>query len=239
MNYDNSHLLFLGYDILLLNNPKNILRMKNIISLLVCGLIFSTALMAQELKDLEYVSPFHEELAAVKKGGMWAFINTDGKLIIDYRDDLVLASESQIACCTTDKSMSYPIFENGRALIKKIQEGITFYGYINSKGETVIEPDFINATHFHNNRAIIIKVSKENLGRNELLGKNVVSYSYNEEVINSDGEAVAFLRGPINLVYDKEKMQTPPKIQSHFLGPNLVSTKSEDGTWKIQTINRK
>lgn len=213
--------------------------MKNIISLLVCALIFSTALMAQELKDLEYVSPFHEGLAAVKKGGMWAFIDMDGKVIIDYRDDLVLGNESQMACCATDKSMAYPFFENDRSLIKEMKDGIAYYGYINSKGETVIKPDFINVTHFHSNRAIVLKVFKETLGRNELLGKNVVSYSYNEEVINSDGETVAFLRGPFNLIYDKKNLKTPPKIQSRFLGPNLVSTKSEDNTWKIQTINRK
>ena len=213
--------------------------MKNIISLLVCGLIFSTAVMAQELKDLEYVSPFHEEMAAVKKGGMWAFIDMDGKIVIDYRDDLVLANESLMACSAIDASMDYPFFQNDRVLIREMKEGIAYYGYINSKGETVIEPNFINATHFHNNRAIVLKVFKETIGRNEILGKNVVSYSYNEEIINSDGKTVTFLRGPINLIYDKKKLKTPPKIQSRFLAPNLVSTKSENNTWKIQMINRK
>ena len=76
-------------------------------------------------------------------------------------------------------------------------------------------------------------------GKNEILGKNVISYSYNEEVIDSDGETVGYLRGPFNLIYDKKKLKTPPKIQSRFLGPNLFSTKAEDNTWKIQTINRK
>lgn len=195
--------------------------------------------MAQELKDLEYVSPFHDEMAAVKKGGMWAFINMDGKVVIDYRDDLVLANESLMACSTTDASMDYPFFQNGRALIRKMKEGVAYYGYINSKGETVIEADFINATHFHNNRAIVLKVFKESIGRNEILGKNVVSYSYNEEVINPEGDTVTYLRGPINLVYDKRKLKTPPEIQSRFLGPNLISIKSENDTWKVQTINRK
>lgn len=212
--------------------------MRNIVSLLACALILSTVGTAQELENLEFVSPFHAELAAVKKGGMWAFISIDGKLVIDYRDDLVLANEGGMECCDTDASLDYPFFENDRALVKEMKEGITYYGYINSKGETVIKTNFIRATNFHNNRAIVLKVYKETKGRNELLGKNVVSYSYNEEVINSDGETVAFLRGPFNLILDEKNLKTPPKIQSRFLGPNLVSTKSENNTWNIQAINR-
>jgi len=213
--------------------------MKNIISLLACALIFSTVTMAQELKNLDFISPFHAEVAAVKKGGMWAFINMDGTLVIDYRDDLVMTNESGIACCEPDIARDYPFFESNRALIKEIKQGIAYYGYINSTGETVIEPEFINATNFHSNRAIVLKVFKETIGRNELLGKNVVSYSYNEEIINSDGETVAFLRGPFNLILDEKNLKTPPKIQSRFLGPNLISTKSENNTWEIQTINQK
>lgn len=212
--------------------------MKNIITLLVCCLILSTVSMAQELKNIEYFSPFHEGLAAVKKGEQWAFIDINGRVIIDYRDNIVVATGDQMTCCSMDKSTGYPFFENDRSIIKEVKDGIFLYGYMNSKGETVIKPNFINATHFHKNRAIVLKVSKEILGRNEILGKNVVSYSYNEIVINRDGETIAYLLGPINLPYAKEKLKVPPKIQSRFLGPNLVSIKSENNTWKIKNINK-
>ena len=195
--------------------------------------------MAQDLKGLAYVSPFHESLAAVKKGEMWAFIDMDGTVVINFRNDLVAANANEIDNSSTDESPDYPFFKNDRTLIKETRDGITYYGYINSKGKMVIKPSFINATQFYNNRAIVLKVYKETVGRNEILGKNVISYSYNEEVIDSDGETVGYLRGPFNLIYDKKKLKTPPKIQSRFLGPNLFSTKAEDNTWKIQTINRK
>ena len=204
----------------------------------MCGFILSTASIAQVLEKLEYVSPFHEGLAAVKKDGQWAFIDVEGRVIIDYRDNIVVATENQMACCSMDKSTGYPFFENDRSIIKEVKDGIVLYGYMNSKGETVIKPNFINATHFHKDRAIVLKVSKEILGRNEILGKDVVSHSYNEIIIDSEGETITHLLGPINIAYVKEKMKVPPKIQSRFLGPNLVSTKSEDNTWKIKTINK-
>ena len=43
--------------------------------------------IAQTLEDLEYISPFNNDLAAIKKGNEWGFIDQDGKIIIDYRND--------------------------------------------------------------------------------------------------------------------------------------------------------
>ena len=213
--------------------------MKNILILLVSCLVLSGTLTAQELKDLDYISPFHEGIAAVKKAGQWAFINTKGEVMIDYRSDLVIPAEGPTNCCSTDDSMDYPFFKDGRCMIRELNDGIAHYGYINLKGITVIKTDLINATHFNDNKAIVLRFYKERIGRNDLLDKNVVSYSYNEIVINTMGEDISHLRGPFNLVYSKEKLKTPPEIQSHFINPDLVAVKTENGTWKVQAVNQK
>jgi hypothetical protein len=67
------------------------------------------------------------------------------------------------------------------------KDGIQFIGYINAKGKTVIEPQFLNATNFKEGAAIVLKLIREqSSGMNELM-KNLVSYHYFEVVIDKDG----------------------------------------------------
>lgn len=199
--------------------------------------MFSMAVNAQDLKDIDYVAPFQEGLAAVKKGEQWAFINMKGELVIDYRDDILIPSKGQMPLDSKVEANKYPFFNDGRCLIQKTKNGIVHFGYINSQGKTVIEPVFINATHFNKGRAIVLKVTKQLLGKNELLDKDVVSYSYNEIVIDKSGEFKTHLRGPKNLLYDKEYLKSPPKIQSRFISPNLIRVKTGKNTWQIKIVD--
>jgi len=212
--------------------------MRNIIILWVGCLVFSMAVTAQEIKDIDYVAPFHEGLAAVNKGEQWAFINLKGEIVIDYRDDILIPSQWQMPIDSKDEANKYPFFNNGRCLIQKIKDGIVHFGYIDSEGVMVIEPVFVNATYFNEGRAIVLKVSKQLLGKNELLDKDVVSYSYNEVIIDNMGKFKTFLRGPVNLLYDKEYLKSPPKIQSRFISSNLIAVKTKNNTWQIKKVDK-
>jgi WG containing repeat len=212
--------------------------MRNVIILWVGCLVFSMAVTAQELKEIDYVAPFREGLAAVKKGEQWGFINLKGEVVIDYRDDILIPSQWQMPIDSKDKANTYPFFNNGRCLIQKTKNGIDHFGYIDSQGVTVIEPTFINATYFSEGYAIVLKVSKQLLGKNELLDKDVVSYSYNEIVIDDMGKFKTYLRGPKNLLYDKEYLKSPPRIHSRFISPNLIAVKTENNTWKINIVDK-
>ena len=200
--------------------------------------MFSMAVTAQEIKDIDYVAPFHEGLAAVNKGEQWAFINLKGEIVIDYRDDILIPSQWQMPIDSKDEANKYPFFNNGRCLIQKIKDGIVHFGYIDSEGVMVIEPVFVNATYFNEGRAIVLKVSKQLLGKNELLDKDVVSYSYNEVIIDNMGKFKTFLRGPVNLLYDKEYLKSPPKIQSRFISSNLIAVKTKNNTWQIKKVDK-
>ena len=213
--------------------------MKKVLIFLASCMVFSTAIYAQDLNDLEYVSPFHEGLAAVKKGGQWGFINTEGTMVINYRNDVVVAEDNLTQCCSNDSSKDYPFFKDARCLIKKTKDGIDHYGFINKNGAVVIEPTFLNATHFHGKQAIVLEIYKEVLGKNALLDKNVVSYNYSEIVIDDMGKFKAYLIGPVNLLYDKEELKSTPIIESRFLSPDLFAVKTEKGNWEIRNINLK
>ena len=41
------------------------------------------------VENLDEVTPFHDGLAAVRRGDQWGFIDTSGKLVIEFRDDLI------------------------------------------------------------------------------------------------------------------------------------------------------
>ena len=39
---------------------------------------------AQTIENIDYISPFHEGLAAIKKGEKWAFINQEAKIVVIF-----------------------------------------------------------------------------------------------------------------------------------------------------------
>ncbi|WP_373056398.1 WG repeat-containing protein [Zunongwangia sp. H14] len=185
--------------------------------------------LTQSIENVDYISPFNNGYAAVKKGVKWGFIDEKGTLVINYRDDLVL---------TKTDSATYPIFSNERSLIVNKKNGISYFGYIDKLGKTVIEPQFLNATNFKKNKTIVLKLIKENLGVNDVLMKNVVNYHYFEVVIDSDGEIDQYLtKDPTHITLSKEYLNKPPGITSKFISANLIAIRDNNKKWRIKNIN--
>lgn len=185
---------------------------------------------SQSIEKFDYISPFNNEVAAVKKADKWGFINREGTLVIDFRDDLVTTK--------TDNG-SYPIFYDERCLITEEKDGIPYLGYINATGKTVIEPQFLNATNFKEGAAIVVKLVKEqSSGMNELM-KNAVSYHYFEIVIDKDGEINQYLsEDPIHITLTKEKMKNRPAITSKFISDDLIAINNNNKKWTVKRINQ-
>lgn len=194
-------------------------------------IIFSIPILglAQSLENLDYISPFHEDLAAIKKDGQWAFINTNGEIIIDFRDDLVVTSVGDI---------NYPIFSEDRSLIQEQKDDISYFGYIDTSGKTVIEPQFLNAANFNEGRALALKLIKDVVAKNEALGKNVVYYKYYEVVIDKNGAAKNYLNPKgVNVVLDKDFLKEPPQITAKRISKNLYAFKGKHKKWTLIRIN--
>lgn len=182
----------------------------------------------QNIIDIDYISPINDGLFAVKKDSKWAFIDTSGDLVIDFRDDLVL---------TTVEGHNYPIFSSGRCMIMTKKDGISYFGYINKEGETVLEPQFLNATHFNDGLAIVLKLHKTILGKNDILDKNMIDYSYTTIAINPDGNTIHYLsEKPKHITLSKYFVRKPPKINVKIIAENLIAIKNEDNTWTIKKI---
>ena len=57
--------------------------MKNLICFVLCVFLSSVG-FSQIAIEFDEVLPFKDDLAAVKKGNQWGFINKKGDLIIEY-----------------------------------------------------------------------------------------------------------------------------------------------------------
>jgi hypothetical protein len=191
-------------------------------------ILFPFLSFSQITDKLDFISPYNEGFSAVQKGNQWAFINLTGDIVIAFRDDLVL---------TETNNKKYPIFINERCLISEIKDGISYFGYIDKTGKTVIEPQFLNATNFHEELAIVIKLYKEHLGENNVLDKQVVRYESTEVLINKAGFIKQNLTTPKGLALSASYIRKPPKIYSKIITENLFSTLEEDHKVIIKKIN--
>ncbi|EDP70430.1 hypothetical protein FBALC1_06723 [Flavobacteriales bacterium ALC-1] len=201
--------------------------MKKIKSILIIVLIFPILGFSQIIEDLDFISPFHDGFAAIKKDNQWGFINSEGAIVVDYRNDLVT---------TKMKDYNYPVFSEGRCLIKQVRDGISYFGFINATGKTSIEPQFLNANNFKDNKAIALKLVKETVSRNTALDKNIVYYKYFEVTIDTNGTVIDYLtqKGQ-NIVLDKDYLRKPPKINSKQISKNVFIIKNKHNKWRIFT----
>lgn len=196
-----------------------------LIVLLLSVLPFATN--AQALKKIDEVASFQEGLGGVKKGDAWGFIDADGILVIDYRKDIVEPPNGD------------PTFSNGMCLIQEEKDGITYYGYINTKGEKVIPAEYLAATPFENGYARVIKHYKSDTGTTNALGKKIVNYSYNELIIDPKNQTVQHLQGPNPILFDSSKLkENPPVITSMFISDNLIAVREKDNSYTIYKLEK-
>lgn len=132
----------------------------------------------------------------------------------------------------------YPIFSEDRCLVIEVKNGISYFGYIDTSGKTVIEPQFLNATNFSKGEAMTLKLIKETVARNKALGKDVVYYKYFEVAIDTIGTVGNYLtQKGVNVVLDKSYLKKPPQITSKHISENLYAIKHKDKTWTIINYN--
>ncbi|MCF4102718.1 WG repeat-containing protein [Gillisia sp. M10.2A] len=191
---------------------------------------------AQVIKDLDKVGPSNEGYTAVMKDGKWGFMNAEGTLVIDFRDDLIVNKKTSKALDLGVATHRYPSFQDNRCIIKQMKNGVNYYGFINGKGETVIEPIYLNVSNFNNELALALKIDEEELGRNDILDKKIVSYQYDVVLLDKEGKVKKYLAGPFPVTISREKLRDAPKIVAKRISSNTISVKNPNGKWDIHTL---
>ena len=187
--------------------------MKKVVFIFLAIILIPFFCFTQVIDSINYISPFYDGFASIQKDKEWAIIDEEGAIVIDFRDDMVLLK-------------SYPVFRSGRCLIKEIKDDVAYFGYIDINGDIVVKPQFINATNFKYDKAIVTKLIKYELGYNRIMEKPVVSYKYQEIVIDRSGEIIVFLTIEKPLSYLKP-FRKIPIINSKIISENLVIIKNE------------
>ncbi len=63
-------------------------------SFILLFLFITNSLFSQTIVDADKMHPFHDGLAAVQKGDKWGFIDTTGKMLINYREDFYFGNNA-------------------------------------------------------------------------------------------------------------------------------------------------
>ena len=191
--------------------------------------------ISQNINGLDEIAPFSEGLAAVRKGNQWGFINRDGKLVIDFRSDLVWDKEASQER-TDVKGMRYPMFKDGRVMIKKIldEEGIALYGFLDTQGNTVIEPEYLNVTGFEDGYAVGILLTKTFRGENTFQLR-IYDYKFSEVVLNTNGDIVHLVEQRKGVQMAK-KRYVLPELNARILGKDLLAVRNEANSWDVMKV---
>jgi hypothetical protein len=210
-------------------------------ALLLAGSPFAAAQSLEEINtptvaNLDEVAPFHEGLAAVRRGNQWGFINKSGELVIDFRSDLVW-NQNPEPDVTGVKAIPYPRFSDGRCPITATkEEGIPFYGFIDTSGKTVIEPDYLNITEFTNGMAVGIFFQKTFRGKNNFQ-LNIYDYTFTEGIINPAGEMTWPLTERKNIMMKPSRYEMP-EIKARILEQKVIAVETSPEQWEIRKIQR-
>ncbi len=206
------------------------------ISLIFALLFTYSSILAQTVETVDEIAPFSEGLAAVRLGDKWGFINSEGHLVIDFRDDLVWNKSANTEVSDVS-SIPYPRFKNGRCMIQDIleEEGIAIYGFINNKGETVISPEYLNLTEFDENYAMGILLTKTFRGKNRFQ-LNIYDYKFSEVILDTNGDIMLLVTQRQNILMDKRRYERP-ELTGKYLSKNLMAVRTDKNTWEIRKIN--
>ena len=210
--------------------------MKNSIVFIMLLLIFPIAAYAQtENASYDEIAPFNEGLAAVRVGNQWGFIDENAKLVIDFRDDLVWNPNADTNIPGV-LGVRYPQFKNGRCMIQELKvNNIPYYGFMDTSGEIVIQPEYLNITEFDQENAIGIYVRELFQGQNEIK-LDIVEYIFTEVVVNINGEIIWPIGEREHALTAKRSYEVPD-IRAKLIGKDLLVFKTKDNKWETKKLN--
>lgn len=197
-------------------------------------LAFPVLVSSQTQEAFNEIAPFSEGLAAVRKGSQWGFIDAKGNLAIDFRSDLVWNKNADTSASGI-KGISYPIFKDGRCLVKKMEDEIPIYGFIDTTGGLIIDHQFLNVTPFENGYTTGVVFEKVFRGNNEF-NLRIYDYKFHDVLMDSSGKIVEFFDRRYNIQLTKRRYELPD-LGTKLLLKNLIAIRTADKLWKIRKLD--
>ena len=112
---------------------------------------------------------------------------------------------------------------------------IPFYGFIDTSGEIVIQPEYLNITQFDQENAIGIYVRKMFQGQNEIK-LDIVEYIFTEVVVNTHGEIIWPIVEREHALTAKRRYEIPT-LSAKLIAKDLLVFKTKDNKWETKKLN--
>jgi hypothetical protein len=184
--------------------------------------------------QFDYAGDFSDEIARVKKGKKWGYIDIQGNPIIDIKYEAVQNN-----------------FTDGLAWVKLKNK----YGYVNNKGEQVIPLKYANAYPFSDGCAAIVVKEKNkflfgyiNTSGNEIVEPiyehSMAQFAHGRSAIKKDGKwAIINTKGAQITGFEYLNVIVSPKNRGYIM-VTKDGTKSNDesiqsGSWGIMSSDGK
>ena len=197
-------------------------------------LAFQCQLTAQEkLEGIDEITEFKEGLAAVRKGDQWGFLNKQGQLVIDFRDDVVWNKDAK----PDHKGVlgiRYPSFKNGMCPVQKLEDGIPIYGFINTSGQLVVDYQFLNISSFKDGYATGVYFDKVFRGNNEFNLK-IFDFKFHDVLFDANGNIVEFFGRRYNIQMTKKRYKIPA-LRAKYLSNDVIALYVEGKGWEIRKV---
>src|SRR5690606_39514959 len=129
----------------------------------------------------------------------------------------------------------YPIFKEGRCVItKNVEEDVPVYGFIDTKGNVVIEPRFLNVYPFKDGYTTAVLFEKTFRGNNELKLK-IYECKFHDVRLDSSGHIEEYFekRDHIQMTRKRYRM---PWIGAKRIADALVAVHIRDKGWEIRKL---
>lgn len=208
--------------------------MKNFKVVFMIVLALPIIAYSQILKGIDEIATFSEGLAAVRQGNQWGFINQEGALVIDFRSD-VHWNKDAVSAKSDIKGVRYPMFKEGKCMIWKMEGDIPLYGFIDTAGAVVIEPQFLNVHSFENGYTIGVLFRKVLMGENEIK-MSVYDFKFNDVLMDSSGKIVEYFGERDNIQMRKSRYELP-SIWINKLSDKAIAVKTKEQGWEVRKLS--
>lgn len=181
------------------------------------------------LPFVEYVSDFSEGLANFENGGLYGYIDRSMNVVIEPQYKYAGSFNDGLARVTDKNGNDYYIDKNGQKAVDRdasdFSEGLAFfevenkytgskYGFIDTNGKTVIQPQFRYAGFFYEGLCAVQDSDTDKWGFIDKTGKFVIKPQFDSAERFSEGLADVEINNKWGYINKSGVMVIPPKFDA-------------------------
>jgi len=197
-----------------------------------------------------FATAFREDLALVKTAGekgKWGYINNEGKFVINATYEDATVFQNGLAWIITENSAPSAIDKKGEiqftlkeaenvrlfsedlAAFSKVDSTNTIWGFVDTSGKQVINPQFDAVGDFHDGKCAV-KNKDGKWGYIDKSGKIIINNQFDSANIFKDGKAVVQLDDKVGVIDEDGKYIINPQFKNAYADGTKYLI-DQDGKW--------